>query len=60
MPASVAAASAAKHHQRVMQNPVAPLPASATLAFAEPDKAIRRIVIFYQDGTFTDYRPEAS
>ncbi|HEX8349404.1 MAG TPA: helix-turn-helix domain-containing protein [Hymenobacter sp.] len=35
-----------------------PVP-SAALAFAEPDKAIRRIVIFYQDGTFTDYRPEA-
>ena len=27
-------------------------------AFAEPGKSIRRIVIFYQDGTFTDYRPE--
>lgn len=27
-------------------------------AFAEPDKAIRRIVIFYHDGTFSDFRPE--
>ena len=25
---------------------------------AEPNKAIRRIVIFYQDGTFSDYQPE--
>ncbi|OUJ71789.1 helix-turn-helix domain-containing protein [Hymenobacter crusticola] len=39
---------------------VASKPDSAALAFAEPNKAIRRIVIFYQDGTFTDYRPEAS
>lgn len=29
-------------------------------AFAEPNKTIRRIVIFYHDGTFSDYRPEAS
>ncbi|MBG8553944.1 helix-turn-helix domain-containing protein [Hymenobacter guriensis] len=27
-------------------------------ALAEPDKAIRRIVIFYQDGTFSAYQPE--
>ncbi|MBC6698669.1 helix-turn-helix domain-containing protein [Hymenobacter puniceus] len=27
-------------------------------ALAEPGKLIRRIVIFYQDGTFTDYQPE--
>jgi len=33
----------------------APLPMQA---FAELGKAIRRIVIFYQDGTFTDYQPE--
>ncbi|WP_324678674.1 helix-turn-helix domain-containing protein [Hymenobacter sp. GOD-10R] len=39
---------------------VAPIPPAAATAFAEPDKAIRRIVIFYQDGTFTDYRPEAN
>ncbi|TGD79366.1 helix-turn-helix domain-containing protein [Hymenobacter wooponensis] len=32
---------------------------SAFQAFAEPGKAIRRIVIFYSDGTFTDYQPEA-
>ena len=30
----------------------------AALAFAEPGKAIRRIVIFYRDGSFADYQPE--
>ncbi|TGE06050.1 helix-turn-helix domain-containing protein [Hymenobacter fodinae] len=45
----------------------APAPAVAPLAapipfqaFSEPGKSIRRIVIFYSDGTFTDYQPEAS
>lgn len=33
---------------------------SLARAFAEPGKSIRRIVIFYQDGTFTDYQPEPS
>ncbi|WP_246455302.1 hypothetical protein [Hymenobacter citatus] len=28
------------------------------LAATPTDKAIRRIIIFYQDGTFTDYQPE--
>jgi len=32
---------------------------TAAQVFAEPGKSIRRIVIFYQDGTFTDYQPEA-
>ncbi|WP_375437188.1 helix-turn-helix domain-containing protein [uncultured Hymenobacter sp.] len=32
---------------------------SVAQPFAEPGKAIRRIVIFYQDGTFTDYQPES-
>lgn len=27
-------------------------------SLAEPGKRIRRIVIFYQDGTFSDYQPE--
>lgn len=31
---------------------------SLASAFAEPGRVIRRIVIFYQDGTFTDYQPE--
>jgi len=25
---------------------------------SEPGKAIRRIVIFYRDGSFADYQPE--
>ncbi|WP_072144867.1 helix-turn-helix domain-containing protein [Hymenobacter sp. AT01-02] len=29
------------------------------VGIAEPGKRIRRIVIFYQDGTFSDYQPEA-
>ena len=45
----------------------APTPAGVSTAtgippelalFAEPGKAIRRIVIFYRDGTFADYQPE--
>lgn len=33
---------------------------AAMAAFlSEPGKAIRRIVIFYRDGSFADYRPEA-
>ena len=37
----------------------APPAAEPELAlFAEPGKAIRRIVIFYRDGTFADYQPE--
>jgi transcriptional regulator with XRE-family HTH domain len=31
---------------------------SALQALAEPGKTIRRIVIFYSDGTFSDYQPE--
>jgi transcriptional regulator with XRE-family HTH domain len=34
-------------------------PTSAVAVASSPsDKAIRRIVIFYHDGTFTEYRPE--
>ncbi|MFD1468688.1 helix-turn-helix domain-containing protein [Hymenobacter caeli] len=36
---------------------VASVPPELAL-FAEPGKAIRRIVIFYRDGTFADYQPE--
>lgn len=38
----------------------APAPAMPSLAevFGEPGKAIRRIVIFYRDGSFADYQPE--
>ena len=35
--------------------PVSPFQAAA---FAAPDKAIRRIVVFYWDGSFADYQPE--
>ncbi|MCB2410878.1 helix-turn-helix domain-containing protein [Hymenobacter lucidus] len=37
----------------------AAMPSSLPLAaLAAPGKKIRRIVIFYQDGTFSDYQPE--
>jgi len=32
--------------------------AASFIALAEPGKAIRRIVIFYRDGSFADYLPE--
>jgi transcriptional regulator with XRE-family HTH domain len=58
---SAATVAALETTQRVQPaKSVAPMPPTAAMAFAEPDKAIRRIVIFYQDGTFTDYRPEAN
>ncbi|MBC6605645.1 helix-turn-helix domain-containing protein [Hymenobacter sp. BT188] len=46
--------------QNAPQAPTAPVPASPDLlsAFAEPGKTIRRIVIFYHDGTFSAYQPE--
>ena len=51
--------------QAPMPTPAAALPAPAPLAgpsladvFGEPGKAIRRIVIFYRDGSFADYQPE--
>ncbi|WP_460621594.1 helix-turn-helix domain-containing protein [Hymenobacter tenuis] len=33
-------------------------PSDFALGLANPEKRIRRIVIFYQDGTFSDFRPE--
>jgi len=37
-----------------------PPPEAAALSLlSEPGKAIRRIVIFYRDGSFADYQPEA-
>ncbi|HEX8428018.1 helix-turn-helix domain-containing protein [Hymenobacter sp.] len=41
--------------------PAATSTAAASIAqpFAEPGKVIRRIVIFYQDNTFTDYQPDS-
>jgi transcriptional regulator with XRE-family HTH domain len=38
----------------------APHPAAALSFLGEPGKAIRRIVIFYRDGSFSDYQPEGS
>jgi transcriptional regulator with XRE-family HTH domain len=35
-------------------------PAAALSFLGEPGKAIRRIVIFYRDGSFSDYIPEGS
>jgi DNA-binding XRE family transcriptional regulator len=35
-----------------------PSPAAALSFLGEPGKAIRRIVIFYHDGSFSDYQPE--
>jgi hypothetical protein len=32
--------------------------AAALSVLGEPGKAIRRIVIFYRDGSFSDYVPE--
>lgn len=53
------AAPASETAMRSVSPPPAP-PAGADLAQAlsAPDKHIRRIVIFYQDGTFADYQPE--
>lgn len=47
----------------VAQQPVAKADKEAETmakAFAEPGKTIRRIVIFYHDGTFSDFQPEKS
>ncbi|MDO7887309.1 hypothetical protein [Hymenobacter cheonanensis] len=39
--------------------PASPGGEAAILPFlAEPGKPIRRIVIFYRDGSFADYQPE--
>ena len=38
--------------------PPAPNPAAALSFLGEPGKAIRRIVIFYRDGSFSDFVPE--
>ncbi|WP_254245163.1 hypothetical protein [Hymenobacter sp. BRD67] len=46
------------------EHPPGPAPVSAPVAalplpsLAESGKVIRRIVIFYQDGSFADYCPE--
>ena len=40
-------------------SPHTPPAATQLPLLAEPGKAIRRIVIFYRDGSFADYQPEA-
>ncbi|TGE16388.1 helix-turn-helix domain-containing protein [Hymenobacter elongatus] len=48
---------ASDHTPKPVQSP--PITTSSPIvSFAEPGKKIRRIVIFYQDGTFGDYQPE--
>jgi len=44
--------------------PATPVPAATSVlpdvvTATAPEKAIRRIIIFYRDGTFSDYQPEA-
>lgn len=57
-PATVAAApSAAPALPLAAVAPAGNVPPELAM-FAEPGKAIRRIVIFYRDGTFADYQPE--
>lgn len=65
MPAEITAAAAPLAAYPAPTTPPAPLPAplptssAAALSFlGEPGKAIRRIVIFYHDGSFSDYQPE--
>jgi transcriptional regulator with XRE-family HTH domain len=56
-PATVTAVAPAPVASSVVATPSAS--DAAALAFlAEPGKSIRRIVIFYRDGSFTDYQPE--
>ena len=52
--------AAAAPSQSAATPPQAAAPDAAVLAagLAEPGKAIRRIVIFYRDGSFADYQPE--
>jgi transcriptional regulator with XRE-family HTH domain len=70
-PFSDEAAAPAKPSSAPVQSPITPQPQPAVLpplavapatnpvaAFIEPGKKIRRIVIFYQDGTFGDFLPE--
>jgi transcriptional regulator with XRE-family HTH domain len=56
-PAVVTAVAPASVSSAAVTAPNAP--EAAALSFlAEPGKAIRRIVIFYRDGSFADYQPE--
>lgn len=55
--AIVAAPSNAGAERGNSSDVTVPVP-SVAQPFLQANKAIRRIVIFYQDGTFTDYQPE--
>ncbi|MGI4872973.1 MAG: helix-turn-helix domain-containing protein [Janthinobacterium lividum] len=62
---AVVAAPPVERRSEVPVVPETELPASgmppvaaAAAMFGEPGKAIRRIVIFYRDGSFADYQPE--
>lgn len=64
-PAEITAPASASTAYPAPTAPPAPSPAplltspAAALSFlGEPGKAIRRIVIFYHDGSFSDYQPE--
>jgi len=58
-PAAIPPASAPESPGRTEKsNPPAPMAADAAAFLLQPGKAIRRIVIFYQDGSFADYQPE--
>ena len=49
---------AASQEPTNIQETSPPANAAAAALFADPEKPIRRIVIFYRDGSFADYRPE--
>lgn len=58
-PAPGSSSTAAAPPQEVVSRTNGPATDASWLApLAEPGKAIRRIVIFYRDGSFADYQPE--
>jgi transcriptional regulator with XRE-family HTH domain len=59
-PAPVAPAAPQKQPEGIPEPAVSAASANPTAAalFAEGEKPIRRIVIFYKDGSFADYQPE--
>lgn len=64
LPLSLTATSANQPTPPVVQSEVVPPPptvgtdASPVAAMSNADKPVRRIVIFYRDGSFADYQPE--
>ena len=57
---AIAVLPEAPARERAAESALAPTPSDATAAalFAGSEKPIRRIVIFYRDGSFADYQPE--